>query len=117
MPDRQGLDHIRSLQDDRRNIERMKHDAHGGDQEVIHQTETRCRILGVDGEGWHHVYDLDRERVVVISREGIGFQDDIDRLPIDDLGDWMDHVEDQRGWLHMQWRGHLLARAIRGEMA
>jgi len=80
--------------------------------DIVNQDETRCRILGVDEDGWTHVYDTRRRRIVVISKLGIDTQQQLrDR---DDLGDWMRFVDSRRGWLHEQWDGYRLAEVFSG---
>lgn len=81
--------------------------------DVLLQDETQCRVLGVDGDGWQHIHDRDRDRIVVISELGIDEQIDIggvDRT----LGDWMRFVDDRRGWMYEQWDGYRLADVWRG---
>lgn len=77
------------------------------------QTDTQCRVLGIDGDGWEHIYDSERERVIVISELGIDYQ-----LALHDsdgnLADWMKFVAAKRGWLHEQWVGYKLAEVAWG---
>lgn len=77
------------------------------------QNETRCRVLGIDGDGWEHVFDTERRRIVVLSAHGIDHQVDIEAAD-GELEDWMKFVAVKRGWLHEQWIGYKLADAAWG---
>jgi hypothetical protein len=60
-----------------------------------HQDAFDCTIMGVDGYGYLHVYDDDRDRVVVLDETGI---DETQDLSDHRTGQWMDWVEEKRGW-------------------
>lgn len=77
--------------------------------ERLPQDATRCRILGVDAEGVEHVYDEERHRVVALDSRGIHAQY---QLGTDDLPDWMEYIDDKRGWAAEQWVGWRLSRAL-----
>lgn len=113
MRDRHGMEQMRVLQDDRRNVERMKHEAHGDDR-LVRQDETRCRVLGVDAEGVTHVHDTERDRIVAVSEAGIEVQVDLTTCDGKSAATWMVYVDEKRGWAHEQWRGYKLANAVFG---
>jgi len=77
----------------------------------LDQTQTRCLILGIDGAGCEHVYDRDRERVVVLDHNGIDHQRE---LAEGEKARWMAFVSEQRGWRKEQWVGYKLRRAVWG---
>lgn len=78
---------------------------------TLSQRATRCRILGIDGDGWEHVYDQERGRVVVVSEHGIDHQFDLS-LSEKELADWMRFVDRKRGWWKEQWVGYKYAAAL-----
>lgn len=67
--------------------------------EPIDQHTTRCTILGIDEQGYHHVWDEARDRVVVIDADGIDHQEDLGGRPV---ADWIAFVDDRRGWVKVQ---------------
>ena len=78
----------------------------------LDQNSTQCRLLGVDREGHHHVYDRSRNRIVVLDESGIEVQYDLDELD-QDVGDWMHYVrESGRGWTKEQWLGYRYVEAL-----
>lgn len=81
------------------------------DSEYLDQSATQCKVLGVDGDGWTHVYDQDREKIVVISRLGIDHQRDLSQMDRD-LSDWMRFVGELRGWHKEQWVGYKYSEAL-----
>jgi hypothetical protein len=85
----------------------------GDPPDLVHQHETRCRILGVDRDGWTHVHDPRRDRIVVVSTVGIDQQVDLGGLD-QDLEDWMQFVAAKRGWWKEQWDGYRIADAVFG---
>ncbi len=51
--------------------------------------------LGIDGEGCEHVYHVAANQVVVNDGREIDHRQPLAGRP---LGDWMEHVEEARGW-------------------
>lgn len=54
-------------------------------------------VIGTDRHGYEHVYDLDRDRIVVLDPRGIDFQEDLGDFPGETTMDWIEHVESKRG--------------------
>jgi len=83
-----------TVSDDERDIE-SRRDLEGD----WHQDEFLCTVAGRDEEGYWHVVDEDRGKVVVIDEDRIDFQH---RYEADEgpsrWGQWADHVEAKRGW-------------------
>lgn len=75
------------------------------------QTETRCRVLGVDAHNVEHIHDPDRDRIVALDDRGIEVQVDLKTIP-GTLGDWMQYVAARRGWDTEQWVGYRWANAL-----
>lgn len=75
------------------------------------QTDTNCRVLGVDAHGVEHVHDRERNRIVALNGTGIEVQLNLDDQP-GGLADWMAYVAERRGWQVEQWVGHRWARAF-----
>lgn len=73
---------------------------------AMDQNETRCRILGIDENGYEHVHDKERNRIVVLDRTGIDVQYDLEDLE-NDVDDWMKYVQERRGWAKEQWLGYV----------
>jgi len=72
-----------------------------------------CTIMGIDGCGYIHVYDEDRNRVVVLDEDGIDETQDLDGYR---TGHWLDYVEDERGWTRQDYFDlmHDVAEEVRG---
>lgn len=79
----------------------------------MRQDRTRCRILGIDVEGYEHVHDQDSNRIVVLDDTGILVQYNLDALE-QDASDWMHYVDDRVGWAKEQWLGYRWVEALTG---
>lgn len=76
--------------DSRRDVESGEYD----------QRAFECSIMGIDGEGYLHVYDDERDRVVVVDEDGIDETQDLDGYR---TGHWLEYVEDVRGWARQDY--------------
>ncbi|MFW5905620.1 MAG: hypothetical protein ACOCUO_02110, partial [archaeon] len=85
----------------------------GNDLRPTLQTETRCRILGIDVEGVEHVHDRERNRIVALDASGIEAQYDLDELD-NDAADYMHWIDEERGWAKEQWLGYKWVEALTG---
>lgn len=65
-------------------------------------------VIGIDRFGYEHVYDDERERVVVLDSRGIDTQIDWHEFPGETTADWERYVADVRG----SWRETVRDRAV-----
>lgn len=81
--------------------------------------DNRYGFVGVDGEGWHHHYDEQEEKIYVTSEPSIDFVPDgtvlyhyritgdvdvvvlLSRIGDLNLDDWIAFVDKKRGWEHL----------------
>ena len=85
----------------------------GNDLQPAPQPASRYRILGIDREGYEHVYD-GQGRITVTDQDGrLDRVEDISDSH-KDVADWMHFVDEERGWAKEQWIGYRLVEAVFG---
>jgi hypothetical protein len=76
----------------------------------IRQDSTNWTVLCLDGDGYHHLYDDEENRIVVLNHEGIDRTEDLDEYPDKDIADWINFVQNSpRGVAKIQkYTGRML---------
>jgi hypothetical protein len=73
---------------------RHSQDSTGLPATPIRQDSTNWTVLCLDGDGYHHIFDAEANRIVVIDHEGIDRVEDLDEYPDKDIADWINFVQE-----------------------
>jgi hypothetical protein len=89
-------------------------DSNANDETVSDAALRRAGVFGIDSEGNKHTFDPVRAQVIVRDGDDVGH---VEQLARERVPEWIEFVEQQRGWSGVWWTADNLHDALEAREA